>query len=364
MTVDTRTYAPDFVLKINGVDFRHGANIDILSISITESATGSDSFQISVRDRHPVLERFPNGEELKWMDSDQFEDRNEVEIELGYVQNRTLRFVGLITAVAISFPESGVPTLTIQGQSLYKKLQEERTSKPFASKRDGDIVREIAGRLKLTAQVDETNTEHETVSYVGSTYAAILQERAERLHYEVGVKQRTLHFQKPRYLVSTSPALTLTWGERLLSFNPRLSTSNMPTTVIQRSPQTARGGDKMQPIVSQTTADEFTPRLGRRSGPQIVKEKGGNTVVLSSDHRVETPEEGQAHVQAKMRERALGFVQGDGATIGTPELVARTVIELKGLGKKFSGKYYVTSTTHTIDASGYRTTFSVKRDAI
>jgi phage protein D len=364
MAVDTRYYAPDFLIKINGATFRLGANIDILSVSVTESMNSSDTFQLSVRDRHPTLERFPNGEELKWMDSDQFEEGSEVEIEMGYVQNRALKFVGKITAVSISFPESGVPTLSIQGQSLYTQLQRERTSRPFASKRDGDIVREIAAKFKLTPQVEDTNTEHETVSYVGKTYAAILQERADRLNYEVGVKERTLFFQKPRYLVSTSASLTLAWGERLLSFSPRLSTANMPTGAVQRSPTTARGGNKAQPIVSEVKAADLSPRLGRRSGPQIVKEKFGDNILLLDDHRVESPEEGKAVVQAKLQSKALGFVEGDGATIGEPTLVSRTVIELKGLGQKFSGKYYVASTTHTIDSNGYRTTFKAKRDAI
>jgi hypothetical protein len=42
--------------------------------------------------------------------------------------------------------------------------------------------------------------------------------------------------------------------------------------------------------------------------------------------------------------------------------MARTVIELKGLGQRFSGIYYVTSATHTINAGGYRTTFVAKRN--
>jgi phage protein D len=364
MSVDTKYYAPDFLIKVNGNTFRLGANIDILSVRVTESTQGSDTFELSVRDRHPTLERFPNGEELKWMDSDQFEELSDVEIEMGYVQNRTLKSVGKITAVTVDFPASGVPTLSIQGQSLYTQLQRERTSKPFAAKRDGDIVRQIASKFNLTPEVDDTNTEHETVSYrEGTSYADILQDRAGRLNYEVGVKQRKLYFQKPRYLVSTSTDLTLAWGERLLSFRPRL-TSNVPTGYAQRSATTAIGGDKNQPIVSEVQAADLPPRLGSRSGPAIVKEKFGDNIYSVREHRAESPEEGKTVAEAQMQRAALGFVQGDGETIGEPRLVSRKVIELKGLGKKFSGKYYVTKTVHTIDANGYRTSFTAKRDAI
>jgi hypothetical protein len=38
------------------------------------------------------------------------------------------------------------------------------------------------------------------------------------------------------------------------------------------------------------------------------------------------------------------------------------VIELIGLGRGFSGRYYVTSTTHSVNTSGYQTNFEVKRN--
>ena len=49
--------------------------------------------------------------------------------------------------------------------------------------------------------------------------------------------------------------------------------------------------------------------------------------------------------------------------MGNPKLQSRVLVELKGLGRRFSGNYYVTSTTHTIDSGGYRTDFEAKRNA-
>jgi phage protein D len=368
MTVDTSHYIPDFSIKMKGKaveTFSLGSNIDIVSVSLTESTNSADRLQISVRDRHPTLARFPNGEELRWMDSDQFKEGSDIEVEMGYVQYRPLTFIGEIFAIAMDYPTSGVPTLAVEAHSLYARLQRKRTSKPFVSKRDGDIVRQIAAIFDLTAEVDDTNPVHEIVPFpAGTTYARILEDRAARLNYEVGVKQRTLFFQKPRYLVSTSATLTLTWGETLLSFSPRLTTANMPTAVAQRSPQTARGGDKTQPLVSEVRAADLPSRLGSRSGPVIAQEIFGDNVLTLQEHNIASTEEGQSVVQAKLQAEALKFVEGNGATIGNPDLVSRQVIELKGLGQKFSGKYYVTSTTHTIDAGGYRTRFTAKRDGI
>ena len=65
-----------------------------------------------------------------------------------------------------------------------------------------------------------------------------------------------------------------------------------------------------------------------------------------------------------MNEVALGYVSGDGVCIGTTLLKAGAVIELAGLGDRFSGPYYVASATHTYTPRrGYRTAFTVRRTA-
>ena len=55
------------------------------------------------------------------------------------------------------------------------------------------------------------------------------------------------------------------------------------------------------------------------------------------------------------------FIQGDLECIGDPELRTGSKIEIGGIGTLFSGSYYVTSTRHTFDDTGYRTTLGVRR---
>jgi phage protein D len=63
--------------------------------------------------------------------------------------------------------------------------------------------------------------------------------------------------------------------------------------------------------------------------------------------------------KAILKRRSEGFVGGRGETIGIPELKANVNVELDGLGKKFNTTFYVRQTTHTVDSSGYRTTFEI-----
>ena len=100
------------------------------------------------------------------------------------------------------------------------------------------------------------------------------------------------------------------------------------------------------------------------AAPIWCEEAWQKSEILSDDQQISTPEEAQEVAVAQYRRAAIDFVEADGATIGEPRLVSQSVIKLVGLGKRLSGLYYVTSTTHTIDANGYRTTFHAKRDAL
>src|SRR5262249_1321723 len=55
-------------------------------------------------------------------------------------------------------------------------------------------------------------------------------------------------------------------------------------------------------------------------------------------------------------------VTGSGSVVGDPALIAGRVVQLEGLGREFGGRYRITSATHTIDSSGYRTNFEGRKE--
>ena len=57
-------------------------------------------------------------------------------------------------------------------------------------------------------------------------------------------------------------------------------------------------------------------------------------------------------------------MKGNAECIGIPQIEPMRTIKLENLGKRFSGRYYITSATHTINDSGYRTSFSVSKNSI
>jgi hypothetical protein len=66
----------------------------------------------------------------------------------------------------------------------------------------------------------------------------------------------------------------------------------------------------------------------------------------------------------QLRQKLNKRLTGSGTTVGDPHIRSGAVIRLEGLGPDFSGDYRVSSATHTVDSSGYRTSFEVFKEII
>jgi uncharacterized protein involved in type VI secretion and phage assembly len=154
--------------------------------------------------------------------------------------------------------------------------------------------------------------------------------------------------------------VVLEWGKNLSSFSPRLSTSG------QSGIQVIRGYDYKlaQTIVSilpaislGTDLDDIIERLGSGFIDQLMK-LGRNIV------RTRTADNfPDAAVLAKsiLMQLLHGLFEGSGSTIGNPGIRAGDMIEIRGIGKRFNGKYTLSRVTHTINGSGYQTQFEVSQ---
>jgi uncharacterized protein len=79
---------------------------------------------------------------------------------------------------------------------------------------------------------------------------------------------------------------------------------------------------------------------------------------------VDQPAKTQAEADAKalgiLRDRVKDMVTAEGGTIGFAQLRAGGTVAITGIGPRYSGLWVLTKTTHRIDSSGYRTTFSAR----
>ena len=153
------------------------------------------------------------------LDEGPFDLTKTIEIKASDANDEKISLIkGEITALEPSFQEGMLAQLVVRGYDKSHRLYRETRSQAYLNKKDFDLASEIAQNAGLQAQVDTTSTVYDHIFQHNQTDLEFLMERAWRIGYECFVSDGKLHFRKPP---SGSAALKLTWGQELLSFQPR-----------------------------------------------------------------------------------------------------------------------------------------------
>ena len=335
-------YVPDFLVKIQGLTLEADVTRAILDLTYDNNIETADMFTLRL-----------NNANQQFTDSVLFDVGKTVEIYMGYVNNLHPMMLGEIVSVSPSFPQSGAPTLTITGYDKSHRLRHntpQRTTFKFMN--DSLIAAQIAAENLLIPVIDPAPMPpHSSVQQTGSDWA-LLKELADRNFFQVFVHWDKLYFRFPR---PQTELVVLEWGKNLISFNPRLSTSG------QVGIQEIRGYNQelAQKIVAILPAialgddlDNLIERLGSTFVEQLVSL--GKRVI----HQPNLANPIEATVLAQLLQ---GLYEGSGSCIGLPTLRAGDMVEIHGVGKRFSGKYTLSRVTHTINQGGYLTQFEVSQ---
>lgn len=343
-------FAPGYQVIIDGEDIVRKYAVEVMGITFEDVLDGADRFSITVND--------PGA---RWLDKGIFEAGKEVDLKMGYVDKLNTMIVGEVISLRPSFPSSGPPQLEISGYDLSHQFTRVRRQRSFQNMRDSDVVGAIAGEAKhkLGTQIDTTDTVHPFIVQDRQTDYDFIRGLAERNFFEFRVKERTLCFQKTRR--NRDAAISLEYGATLRSFHPELNTARQVSEVTVRgwSPQ-----NKEEIVGRARRGSEEARGRGERSGGDIVAGIYGAVEERVLDRPVFNQQEADNLARSLLNEVSEGLITGSAQCIGLPEIRAGENVELKGLGKKFSKKYYIERTTHTMGSSGYATTFHVKENTI
>jgi phage protein D len=363
--IHSNLYVPTFQLLVKGKDVVSDLFMEIASVQVDNTLKGADHFTFTVNSTFDLEKR-----QFAHL-SDLFAFGSPVEIYMGYKGSKTkpeldMLLKGFVTSVSTSFPASGLPQITVGGFDLSYCMTKGKESRSWSDATDSTAVADVAKAYGLTAKVEDTRVKHPTIQKSTESDQQFLDKLAERNGYELYTFDQTLHFKPPESIRKTTesgqPIVTLEWGRGLLSFTPEINISEQVTSVEVRGWDVAN----RSPIVGTAGQGKEPRRDGaRRSGGEALQTCcREQEAPLKIRVPVFSQQEADLWAAAILKKRSEMFVQGSGESIGLPELRADTNIELLGLGRELSKTYYVEQTTHTINTSGYRTTFRVKDTTI
>jgi phage protein D len=153
----------------------------------------------------------------------------------------------------------------------------------------------------------------------------------------------------------------LDYGKTLNEFSPTLTTAHQVGSVTVRGWSAT---DKRAIEVTVERSQASTRGVGRRGGQEQIQQAFNERAEIVVDRPIRDADEARILARQMMEDNAKDMVKGSGTVLGLPDLRAGAVIHLCGLGARFSGRYFVTATTHTIGGSGYQTRFECRREEV
>jgi phage protein D/phage baseplate assembly protein gpV len=269
---------------------------------------------------------------------------------------------GEVTALEGVYREGKAPLLVARGYDHAHRLSRGRSSATFQNVKYSDIARTIASQVGLAAgTIDDSGRVHEHVGQTGQTDWEFLRGLAREVGFEVAVVEGKLEFRRPREAAdapeggdfSSTDPLQLVFGQDLLEFRPRVTSSGQVSRVE------VRGWDPAtkQAIVGTARAGTTAARLPDNPG-SLAELFGSPVLIVEGGY----PSQAEADRAAEALAEQVGsaFAEASGIARGNPRVKAGVAVSVSQVAAPFAGRYTLTHTRHTYDPQdGYRTHFIV-----
>ena len=393
-------YVPQFAIRVRGVGLEEDLLRDVVQVTYRDNIREIDSFDLTVNNWDAAERRFKYiGSETADSLNPQvqtpaaqarsllqhlFEPGNrEFELFMGYAGKLTLMMKGSCTTMEPDFPAGGSPTLTVRALNVLHKLRRKQYSSNWHGKKDSEIAEAIgnerdrntrAKRFPLPIRINpDAKRKEKPIDYVSQQNQYdidFLLTRARLLGYVVYVGQEPQQGNKPpREFLYFGPSQArqegmrevtyeLEWGISLMDFKPILATANQVKSV------TVRSWDRQANRRIEGKADLHSAAIDINQDLIALLTREGveprEEVVV--DEPMFTQEQADQRALAILSDKLKEMVTANGTTVGLADLRAGQRIEIRGVGSRFSGTYFVTETTHTLSDSGYQTRFSARRE--
>jgi phage protein D len=339
-----------FKVLLNGTELSKELFFAIYGITIEDELNLPSMFTIKFN-----IVDFTNGD-WRGVDLKTFKLGDTVKVSMG-IDSSVDMMTGEITSLDYIFGD--LCYLDIRGYDKLHRLRFGAMRRSFKDMKDSDIASSIASEVSLTVEAEDTGTVRPYVFQNNQSNYEFLIDRARRIGYEILVDDKTFIFRKSQE--DRSPEVTLEYGKDLQSFSVQINTLTEGSEVEVRGWNVK---DKEEISFTASKGSENTKMSGKESGYDLSENAFLASSVSIVDDVVLDSKDAEDIAKAKYNIMLKEFLTGEGECIGNPNIRAGKTIEIKGLGDRLSGTYYVVSTVHSINQGEYTTTFKVRRTGV
>lgn len=341
----------NYKIKLNGTDFPSEL------MSAVEGVTFED--EINLPAMFSIKLNMVDNTNGKWrgIDLKTFKPGDKITLSMGLDKVEPM-ITGEITSMELNLCEHSI--LEIRGYDFLHKLRMGTRNKVYTKKKDSEIASDIAKEHGLSAQVDDTKTIYPYIFQNNLSNYEFLLKRAAYLDYELYAEDKKLYFVKSRAAKAASlPDFTYKKDFEELTLELR--------TLTRGSQVVVRGWDikeKKEIEAKAKKGDETTKMDGKESGFEIASKLIEESPTAFWVENLIDQNEAQIAAKAAYNSLLKEFITGQGKCYGNSLVRAGKSVKLLGMDERFTGSYYIVSTIHNIDQTGYTTIFKVKRTGI
>lgn len=355
---------PEFKVKIDGSELPE------------EDARYLKSIKVDLRRQAPSsVEIMFNNKSGDYGAADKMGPGKSVSVELGYTVDPRPKpvFHGEIIGTIVKVAENGPRVFNMRAFDLLHGLTRGRKTRTFLEQKFSEILGQIAGEHGLSPDSDDTKFKRDYVLQHNQTDLDFLRGVAGWLDYDLCVDHtqadsKTLRFKKPDV---TGSAEVIAVYEKvdddsqilLRKFDARQSLARVVTEVVVRGWNPAQ---KAEIVGRASASDVYGTMGGSTSAPDEVAATWGETERQLTDYKVFSQDEADEIAVTKLNEYARTFLRADMEVQGDARLQPGRLVEIKRVGEKYDGIYFIESATHIFKAKvsaggGYTTRITGSR---
>ncbi len=332
------------LVKVNGSDLPEKYKAEAIAIMNEVNRIPSA--------RLVILDGSASGEMFEASNDAMFVPGAEVEIQAGYQSANELLFKGIIIKHSIKVRSNGSSVMVIECRDKAIKMTIGRKNKYFTEVKDSAAIEEIVGTYSgLSVDAEATDvTQKQLVQYDSTDWDFMLSriDVNERLCI---VDNGKINVKKPD--LSQSPVLSLVYGASILELDLEIDARHQYSQVASY----AWGSDD-QEITEQQVNDPNITVAGDLSASDLAGVTSPSAFDLK--HGGDLPqEELEAWGTSLWTKHQLAKVRGRVNFKGTHEVKTGVMLELQGVGNRFTGKLFVSGVQHQISSGDWQTVAQV-----
>lgn len=327
---------------------------EILSIDTTKEFNKVPGAELKLIDGNVAKQEF------KILDGGFFEPGKKVEIALRYEgepEKEASVFTGIVVDQTLELNGATGPTLNIELSDEAVKMTNVRKNAVYTKKKDSDIISSLVSRNKLKpGTITATKVKHEQMVQYYATDWDFMTARAEANGHLVLADDGRISVIQPQV---KPPAVELELGkDEIYDFDLQVNARNQYHNVSSVAWDTA----KQKLIKSVAKGKDYKLEQSKYDVAAIAKSVGAEEATLVHAAAMDVAEL-NAWSEAQLVKSRLSFLRGWIKIPGTPKIRVGETIELKGVGKHFTGKNIISGVRHEVNADGWTTHVQIGMDA-